>query len=147
MTKEKSGNGLTVQDLEAGLTKLQKSATADNPVSRRNELLAKAQTAAGLTADENAELVKSLTSPEAFAQTVTAPLQSDDMVKSVDVSPYLREQHDAMVKSLGILAERLEKSETKDHEFKVALATTMHIQTELMKSYDARLGVIEGQPA
>lgn len=139
---------LTTAELEAGLTKLEKSVLdgAGAQVTRRNELLQKAQ-AGSLTAEENTELVKSLSSPQTFAKSVTAPLQTDDMVKSVDVSDFLKEQHAGLISSLEVLASHMEKSEVNEQTFRSALATTLHGTVDLLKSMDARLGTLEGQPA
>lgn len=134
------------ESLEKGLAALQHAAEAGNGAGRRAELLEKAQTGE-LTAEENEELIKSLGGGSEFTEAVTAPLQTDTIQKSLDVSDYLREHHEGLEKSLTVLAERIEKSEVQDQNFRIALAQTVTSLGDMVKSLHEQVQTLSGQPA
>jgi len=132
--------------LQTGLDALTAAAEASNPAARSKLLFAKANEGT-ITGEERDELVKSLGGGGGLAADVTAPLQSDAMVKSIDVSPYIKEQHGAVVAGLATLANRIEKSEGSEHQFRVALATSVVQMGELVKSLSDQVAALSGQPA
>jgi diphthamide synthase (EF-2-diphthine--ammonia ligase) len=150
---------LTQADLEKGLKRLEEAAQAPN--ARATELFGKAQDGT-ITSEEREELVKSVSGSSTLGSRVTSALTGNDTIKkSLDVSDYLREQNGAVVSGLEVLASHLEKSDSQDQEFRVALATTMLQMSELvksqavrldtqdtmLKSISERLGIIAQQPA
>jgi hypothetical protein len=144
---------LNEDDLAKGLDALKAAANLNNPHARRAELFAKAQSGA-ISAEENDELVKSLSGSQ-LVDTVTDTLRSNDTIqKSLDVSDFLREQHKGVVDGLTALTEHLQKSQSDDQGFRVALATTLTSladtvvqQSQLMKSMSEKMGVALSQPA
>jgi hypothetical protein len=134
------------ENLEKGLAALQHAADAGNPVARRNALLEKAK-AGELTADENDELVKSLGGGSELKDAATASLQTEGLQKSLDVSDYLREHHEGLQKSLGVLCDRLEKSEAQDQGFRIALAQTLTGMGDMVKGLADQVEVLSGRPA
>jgi len=154
MTKE----NLTQAALEKGLRELE-AASRTPSQTRSAELFQKAQDGT-ITADERDELVKSV-SRGLGAEATSGLTENETLTKSLDVSDFLKEQHTGLVTGLETLADHIEKSETRDQEFRVALATTLHHMGELVKAQDSRiaaqesllkgiadrLGVIAAQPA
>ena len=132
--------------LNQGLAALAAAAEAGNPVARQKVLFEKAQNGS-ITSEENDELVKSLGGGGALANDVIAPIQTDSIQKSLDVSEYLREHHMGLEKSLSVLCDRIEKSESMDQGFRVALAQTLTAQGELIKGLSDQVAVLSGQPA
>ena len=85
---------------------------------------------------------------ENFGETVTKGLEENDTLqKALDVSDFLQEQHAELVKSLGMLAEYQERSDTRQHAFNLILAKAVADEGRLIKSIAERLSVIEEQPA
>lgn len=146
-------NKLNQSDLSKGLDALKNAANKNNPLARRNELFQKAQSGT-ITTDENDELVKSLSGRD-LVEAATASLNNNDTLqKSIDVSDFLREQHKGVVDGISALAEHIQKSDSDDHGFRVALATTItglvntvEAQGSLIKSMSEKLGVAMTQPA
>ena len=151
MEEEEKSSDLTEDDLEKSLVKLQSLVDADDPVSRKQFLLEKAQQET-LEKSEQTELFELLgnDSPEkeSFGEEVTKGLEENDTLqKALDVSDFLQEQHSELVKSLGALASYLEKSDSRQHEFNLILAKAVADEGRLIKSIAARISVIEDQPA
>lgn len=142
--------GLSKTELEKGLAQLEAVSKAP---SRRQELFQKAESGE-ITDEERTELVKSLASSESLAAMATSALTDNSTLqKSLDVSEYLRENHAGTVAALETLANALEKSETREQDFRLALGQTtvalvksMQQATTLLQSLSARLEVIENQP-
>jgi hypothetical protein len=74
-------------------------------------------------------------------------LENETLQKALDVSDYLREQHEELCKSLGMLSDYQEQSESRQHEFNLILAKAVSDTGQLVKAMSARLGVIAAQPA
>ena len=134
------------ENLSKGLAALQHAAEAGNPAARRNALLEKAQ-AGGLTTYENDELIKSLGGASELADQARAPMQTEAIQKSLDVSDYIREHHEGLEKSLGVLCDRIEKSEAQDQGFRIALAQTLTGMGDMVKSLSDQVATLSGQPA
>jgi hypothetical protein len=149
--------GINQTELEKGLRRLEASAKA--PQARAADLFNKAQDGS-ITPEEREELIKSV-STDLGQRATNALAESDTIKKSLDVSDYLREQHLGVVTGLETLAGHIEKSEARDQEFRIALASTLFQMGELVKSQVARadtaeamlksvterLGIIAAQPA
>lgn len=143
---------LTEADLQKGLDALKNAAASNNPHARRAELFQKAQSGA-ITPEENDELIKSLNG-NALTEQVTRGLKTDTIQKSIDVSDFLRESNDGLITGLATLSEHIQKSQSDDHGFRIALATTLTglvdtvvQQGALIKSMSEKLGVVVQQPA
>jgi hypothetical protein len=153
--KDKS-EGLTGDDLQKSLDKLEEFASAEDAPTRKEELLAKAQEG-DLEKSEREELFQLLggelpAATESEAQSVNEEIAksmtgSDDLQQALDVSDYLREQHDALTKSLQTLGDRVEQSDRRRHDFSLVLAKAVSDIGQLTKSVAERLCVIEDQPA
>lgn len=143
---------ITEDDLMKSVHQLEDFAKSDDPISRKNELLEKAQTD-DLTASEKDELFKALGGPvvedeeEEEEESVTKGLtENEDMQKSLDVSEFLSEQHTELVKALGGLEDKINSSDSRQHEFNILLAKSMARVGKLVKSLSGRMEVIEEQP-
>ena len=146
----KKSEDLTGDDLQKSLDKLEEFAKADDKPSRKDELLARASKA-NLTKSENEELFQLLGNGEdqlakgdneiSKALTDNEPLQ-----KSMDVSSYLQENHDAMVKSLDAVGEAIQKSDARRHEFALLQAKAIVDIGNLVKSMSETLDAVVNQP-
>jgi hypothetical protein len=130
---------------------LQALVDADDPTSRKQFLLEKAQQET-LEKSEQKELFDLLGQGEAEKEDFSADVvkgleENDTLQKALDVSDFLQEQHAELVKSLGMLAEYQEKSDTRQHAFNLILAKAVADEGRLIKSIAERISVIEDQPA
>jgi len=152
---EKSGCGkksadLSEDDLQKSLDQL--SALTENPaVSRKQQLLEKAQSSE-LEKSERDELFELLGKSEQPKKTLGDEVskglnENDTLQKALDVSDFLQEQHSELIKSLTTLADALEKSDARQHEFNLVLARAVSGIGQLTKGLGERVGVIETQPA
>lgn len=144
--------------LEKGLKQLEDAARA--PTQRAEELFGKSKEGT-ITPEERDELVKSLTTGLGARATEGLRNGSEEMNKSINVSGYLKEQHEGLIHALDTLGSHIQKSEAQDLEYRVALANTLLGSAALLKSQDARLdaqeallksitekmGIIAAQPA
>jgi hypothetical protein len=142
---------LTEDDLEKSLARLESEVTSGDRLARKDQLLAKAQQA-DLSKAETDELYRLLggeaQSSERLADQITKGHQENDtMVKALDVSDYLQEQHTELTKSLEMLADHIEKADNRQHEFNLVLAKAVSDTGRLAKGMAKRLGVLEQQPA
>jgi hypothetical protein len=142
---------LSEDDLEKSLDRLQQLVDAEDPTSRKQFLLEKAQRET-LEKSEQKELFDLLGQGEAekesFGEEVTKGLdENNTLQKALDVSDFLQEQHAELVKSLGMLAEYQEKSDARQHAFNLILAKAVADEGRLIKGIAERLSVIEEQPA
>jgi hypothetical protein len=135
--KEKT---MRADEIQKGLQALQEAANGGK-AGRRSELLLKASKSE-LSKAESDELIKSL-SGDALATEATIGLdtKNDTLAKGVEASDFLRELHKGTVEGFRKLGEALEKSETQEHSFRkalastlVGLASTLNEQNELVKS-------------
>lgn len=140
-------------DLEKGLNALRAAAEDGNPAARRQELFAKSEDGT-ISDEERQELIKSLGGGNSLVDQVSAPYESDELQKSIEVSEYLKEHNIAELNALSILADQMEKSEAKSHDFRLALAQTLTSFHDLVKSQNDRIESLQksiedfgGQPA
>jgi len=147
---KKSDDALTGDDLQKSLDKLGEFAKSEDTPSRKEELLAQASTGV-LSKSENDELFGLLGGGE-----VATPKVADDLTKSLtdndalqnglDVSSYLQENHDALVKSLGCVGDAIEQSDTRRHAFAMLQAKALVDIGGMVKSMSEVLGVLTAQP-
>lgn len=149
--KKSEADALTGDDLQKSLDKLEEFAKSEDAPSRKEELLAKAASG-DLTKSENEELFGLLGGGEAksestVGETVTKSLTDNEpLQKSLDVSSYLQENHDALVKSLTAVGEAIEKSDTRRHEFAMLQAKALVDIGSMVKSMSEVLETMAGQP-
>jgi len=141
---------ITEDDLIKSVQKLEDFVEAADPISRKNELLEKAQIA-DLSDSEKDELFKALgcgvSEEAAEVDTVVKGLEENsEMQKSLDVSEFLNEQHSELVKALGSLEGKIDVSDSRQHEFNIILAKSVAMVGRLMKSLNGRMSTIEDQP-
>lgn len=149
----KKSDDLSEDDLQKSLDKLETLAGDGNQTTRKQTLLEKAQKEE-LSKAEQAELFTLLggesTEPktENLSNKVTKSLEGNDTLqKALDVSDYLQEQHNELVKSLGVLGEHIEASDNRQHEFNLVLAKAVADIGNTVVGMGERLGGIETQPA
>ena len=136
----KQPTGLKGTDLEKGLALLENAARVP---SRRAELFQKSESGE-ITDAEREELIKSLGSPS-LGERATEKLRTNDTIsKSIEVSDDVRENHAGNVDALMTLATAMEKSETREQEFRIAAAQTL---VGLAKSISAQNAILESQGA
>lgn len=144
---------LSAEDLDKSLNKLTEFAQSDDTDSRKNALLQKAMEGE-LEKSEREELfglmggATEVPAEETHSETITKSMnENETLQKALDVSDYLREQHDELCKSLSHLAEYQEQAESRQHEFNLILAKAVSDTGSLVKAMSAKLGVIAAQPA
>lgn len=157
-TKDNASDSLTADDLDKSLDRLSAFAEENNPTARKEILLAKAAEGS-LEKSERDELFTFLGGSDVVDDGETATTIGDDLVKSMtdesntdlqealDVSPYLREQHDAMVKSLQSVGDFIEQSDKRQHEHSLMQSQALVEMGTLIKGMSVRLGIMEKQPA
>jgi len=155
MAEKKKDENVTGEDLQKSLDKLEEIATNNDPVARKDELLAKAQEGDLAKAERDELFALMGGAPVVEAETTTV---SEDLVKSLndeitqesqealDVSPYLREQHEGLQKALEAVGEAIEKSDKRQHELSLLQSRALVEMGTLVKGLSERLGVIEKQP-
>ena len=147
----KKSEDITEDDLMKSINKLEAFAQENSPEDRKAVLLSKAQET-DLEADEQEELIslikgETADTDESLAEEITKSMEDNETIqKSLDVSDFLSEQHDALTKSLALVADRIEKSDNAQHEFNLMLARTVAQVGKLAKSIDSRLSNYESQP-
>jgi hypothetical protein len=149
----KSMDDVTEDDLQKSLDRLAGMASDGDATSRKDELLSKAQSGDELTKGERDELFSLLgnaeTAPQADAgdELLKGMRGNEAIQKALDVSEYLDEQHSELCKALAEVANRIEKSDQRQHEFNLVQARAIVQMGSLVKAMSERLGVIESQPA
>lgn len=141
---------LEASDLEKSLDKLADYA-GQAPESRKEALLSKAQ-GEELSKSETAELFGLLGGDEVIEASLGDEIVkgfegNDTLQKALDVSDYLQENQAELCKSLAVLGEHVEKSDSRQHEFNLVLAKAVADVGNLVKSVSERIHVIEAQPA
>lgn len=148
----KMEKSLSAEDLEKSLDKLGEFAQSNDGESRKNVLLQKAMTDE-LEKSEREELFGLMGGAaeepqESHADTINKSMsENETLQKALDVSDYLREQHEELCKSLGQLADYQEQSEARQHEFNLILAKAVSDTGQLVKAMSSKLGIIASQPA
>lgn len=150
----KGKKAMKKSELDAVLDEVEAMYKAADPANRKEELLQKAGSGE-LSEDERDELYKALggegdelAEPETFGDEIVKAFDDNETLqKSLDVSEYLDEQHQELVKSLSAIGERIESGERRSYELQITLAKAIHQIGTLTKAVSERLGVIERQPA
>lgn len=147
----KMEKSLSPEELEKSLDKLNEFAQSEDGQTRKTDLLQKAMEGE-LEEPERMELFGlmggNVETPETHSDAITKSMgENETLQKALDVSDYLREQHDELCKSLGQLAEYQEQAESRQHEFNLILAKAVSDTGQLVKAMSSKLGVIASQPA
>ena len=133
---EKSLTPINSDDLEKSIGQLEALANEDT-MNRKDTLLAKAQTD-DLSKAEHDELFQilgggSVEPKSEISDTIVKSFQeSEPLQKAIDVSDYLRENHEALEKSLVAIGEEIQKSDNRRH---------------LVKSMAEQMDMVLDQPA
>jgi hypothetical protein len=119
--------------------------------TRKETLLSQAQEGQ-LSKSENDELFNLLGGDESATDSALA----DDLIKSMqenetmqdafEMSDFLREQNEELTKSLGDLAEHVDYSDRRQHDFNLILAKSVQATGNLVKSLTEQLDRVLGQP-
>jgi hypothetical protein len=149
--KAKKSVDLTSDDLEKSLQKLEGVIMGSDQTSRKDALLAQAQTSE-LSKSEREELFNLLGGAQEVAATPAEDVakglkENSTLQKALDVSDYLTEQHTELCKSLSSLGEVVQKSDSRQHEFNLVLAKAVSDVGNLVKAVAETVGAIAGQPA
>ena len=142
---------LSADDLQKSLDKLEAIATADDPPSRREQLLAQASDRE-LSKSERVELFEllggeSATTEDPGDEIVKSMEQNEELAKALDVSDYLQEQHTELVKSLRAVGEKIRESDNRHHEFGLVLARAVHDIGSMVKSLAEQVDAMGSAPA
>ena len=139
----------TESELNKALTLLEGAAQSTD--DEKQTLLSKAMDGS-ISVEENdrlAALLGGKTDGPTIRDEVVKSLdvESDDRLqKALDVSEYLDGLHGGIVEALGTVADQMEKSDSRQHNFNVILAKGVRAIGELVKSVETRMETIEGQP-
>lgn len=148
----KMEKSLSSEDLEKSLNKLGEFAESKDGETRKTALLQKAMEGE-LEKSEREELfglMGGATEEEtpSHSESLTKSMdENETLQKALDVSDYLREQHEELCKSLGQVAEYQEQADARQHEFNLILAKAVSDTGTLVKAMSEKLGVIASQPA
>jgi hypothetical protein len=148
--------GVTEEELKKSMDKLE-NIVSSTVEGRKSALFAKGGKE-GLNAEENLELMK-LLGGERLGKSLkdeTAALlaPSDQLEKSLDVSPFIEHLNENLTKSMLQVAEHIEKSDRRNQEQIVVIAKglldlgrVVHEGMQLQKAVAQQLGVAMRQPA
>ncbi len=133
--------GVTTEDLEKSLAQLEGMATEGDAPSRKEALLEKAKSG-DLEKSERDELFqllggKAADEPEQTQtgdELVKGFADNEPLQKALDVSDFLKEQHDELVKSLHAVGDAIESSDNRRHEFNLVMANAVCDIGHLVKS-------------
>lgn len=148
----KKSADLTEDDLEKSLGHLQRYIEDGDAPTRKEVLLQKAQREE-LSKSEQQELFEILGSGSTgdnftlVDEIEKAMEPSEDLQKALDVSDFLSETHEETKRVFQTVAEHIEKSDSRQHEFNILLAKGVADIGNLVKAMSTRLGVIEERPA
>jgi hypothetical protein len=150
-TKKSEGDAIPEEMLQKSLKALSKYISSNDAATRRQELLTKAQTGE-LRKSERAELMDMLggraDNEPRLADDLTKSMRDNEGVqKAVDVSEYLRSNHEEMCKSLEHVGDAIQGMDDRQAEFNMLTAQALHYSGALIKSMAERLGAIEQTPA
>lgn len=152
MKNAKKSEDLNQDDLQKSLERLTSIASEGDRPTRKQTLLEKAMGEA-LEESEQNELKELLgmgdrADEPSLAEEITKSMdENEDLQKALDVSDYLQENQDELVKSLQGLADHIEKSDNRQHEFNLILAKAVSDIGQHVLGMSNRLGTIEQQPA
>ena len=142
---ETQAAGVVSQDaLNKALVQLNDLAKSEK--DEKDELLKKA-VSGDLTAEENARLIslmqgKGSEQADTLAKSATAQLQpasNPAIGQAVEVSDYLNAFHSSNLKALEVIADAIEKSDAREHDFQVVLAKAVVQIGNLVKSLSDKL--------
>lgn len=144
--------GLTAGDLEKSLVRLEEIASEGDTPTRKQALLEKA-TSGELTKSERTELFE-LLGGQSGESTNTG---SEDLVKgfetneplqkALDVSDFLREQHEELTKSLRAVGDKITETDNRRHEFNLVMAKAVRDIGFMVKSMAEQFDSFMAQPA
>jgi len=142
---------LSEDDLERSLERLEAEAFIDDPDTRKQELMDKAS-AGSLSKSESQELYEILGEELGGGDRLSDEVvkgfgDNDTLQKALDVSDYLQEQTDELVKSLSTLSDHVEASDTRQHRFNLVMAKAVAEMGKLVKSMADTLEVGMSKPA
>lgn len=154
---DEAEKSVSTEDLQKSIEALLRATSGGG--DRKTELLQKAQ-GGHLDDAESAELIDLLGrrgGAEPLAKSVTDGLGGEAAQAAFDVAPFLAEQHEALTKSLGALADAVESQGQRGHELNLLIARAVADVGGLVKSMaeqntasleaiSTRLGIIERQP-
>lgn len=148
---EEKSLDLSEDDLEKSLQNLEDEAFDGDDISRKDVLLEKAKIGT-LEKSEQDELYQLLggesREEEILSENIVKGLEeNEDLQKALDVSDYLREQHDELCKSLESLADEIEKGGNRQHQFNLVLAKAVAETGRMVKGMAERIDVVEREPA
>lgn len=145
-------SGLRTDDLEKSLGKLEAMVKSDDPPSRRDALMDKARSDE-LSKSERNELFdllggeSSSVSQDPVGDAIVKSMgENETLVKALDVSDYLQEQHGELVKSLRAVGDEIRKSDTRNHDFNVVMARAVNDIGLLVKSLAETVEHLAQQP-
>jgi hypothetical protein len=124
--EDQKKSDLSEDDLVKSLEKIEALAKSETPDARKQALLEKAQQG-DLPTEERDELFSLMSggaAADSFGTEVAKSLtdDSEDIQKAIDISDYVSELHSGLVKALTAVGDRVEKSETHQHETNLVLA-------------------------
>jgi hypothetical protein len=146
--EDEEEKSLTPGDLEKSLKKLESMAMSTDE-ARKQELLSKAQKGS-INKSERDELFDLMGDKKknSLSDEVNKGFgENDTLQKSLEVSNFLREQQDEIQKSLGLLSDHIEKSDSRQNEFNLILASAVTGIGRLVKSMQESLESYGSQPA
>lgn len=141
---------LSTDDLEKAMAELEEQA-GQSPQSRRDELLEKASEGE-LEKSEREELYELLGGDEPAGRPLSDDVtkgfrDNEDLVKGIEVSDFLRENTDELVKSLGHLSDTIESQDKRQHNFNMSLSKAMVTVGRLTAELARVVKTIGDQPA
>lgn len=151
--KSTKSEDLSEDDLEKSLAQLEALAEEGDSDSRKDKLLAKAQSGEDLSKSEADELYQLLggesgdDEPTLGEEIAKGFADNQPIQQALDVSEYLQENHTELTKSLDKLADAIEKSGNAQHGFNLILAKAVAETGRGVVAIQERLGLIERQPA
>lgn len=152
--KSTKSEALSEDDLEKSLAQLEALAEEGDSDSRKDKLLAKAQSGEDLAKSEADELYQLLggesgddNEPTLGEEIAKGFADNQPIQQALDVSEYLQENHTELTKSLDKLADAIEKSGNAQHGFNLILAKAVAETGRGVVAIQERLGLIERQPA
>jgi len=148
----KKSEDLTEDDLQKSLDALEEFNKSEDTESRKDALLKKAQVSE-LEKSEQDELYELLGGGEpkdelTLSDEIEKSMEdNEDLQKALDVSDYLRENTEEMVKSMKLIADRQDSSDTRQHAYNLILAKAVAKIGELTKSMADKLEIVGNQPS
>lgn len=141
---------LSEDELQKSLDQLEGFADLSDHESRKDALMQKSLDS-GLGAEENEELMDLLagnTADEDEPESITKSFdENPTLQKAMEVSSFLTAQHEELTKALDIVSDRLDASDTRQHNFNLVLAKSVALTGRLVQELSKSVEVMGGQPA